>query len=77
MLIGFVLNKKGKIIKFIVELTKSLQIRIILDGKELKQEKNWEAYSDVNFYVNRSLRIEIIGSKRKETWEREKRGEDK
>jgi hypothetical protein len=36
MLIGFVLNKKGKIIKFIVELTKSLQIRIILDGKELK-----------------------------------------
>ena len=70
MLIGFVLNKKGKIIKFIVELTKSLQIRIILDGKELKQEKNWEAYSGVNFYGNRSLRREIIGSKGKETWER-------
>jgi hypothetical protein len=31
----------------------------------------------VKFYVYRSLRIEIIGSKGKETWEREKRGEGK
>jgi hypothetical protein len=31
----------------------------------------------VNFYVNRSLRIEIIGSKGKETWREKKEGKAK
>ena len=45
--------------------------------KERRLNFHWEAYFGVNCYGNRSLSREIIGSKGKETLEREKRGEGK